>query len=124
VDVPYDRSREYPGEGPDAYGALPDDLWNPSPPESRSAPDGSAQPAPDASTLSAAADTQTTVTPAPGSRPDTASSHSAQDANAPPATDTGSAGSPSAGSPSAGSPSASVSSPPISPPDASSKRQP
>lgn len=25
--VPYDRSREYPSEGCDAHGALPDDLW-------------------------------------------------------------------------------------------------
>ncbi len=27
ADVPYDRSQEYPAEGCDAYGALPDDLW-------------------------------------------------------------------------------------------------
>jgi sec-independent protein translocase protein TatB len=26
-NVPHDRSREYPEEGPDAYGCLPDDLW-------------------------------------------------------------------------------------------------
>jgi sec-independent protein translocase protein TatB len=27
ADVPYDRTREYPVEGCDAAGALPDDLW-------------------------------------------------------------------------------------------------
>jgi sec-independent protein translocase protein TatB len=27
VDVPHDRSREYPPEGCDAYGCIPDDLW-------------------------------------------------------------------------------------------------
>lgn len=27
ADVPYDRSREYPDEGCDAYGTIPDDLW-------------------------------------------------------------------------------------------------
>lgn len=27
ANVPYDRSREYPDEGCDAYGAIPDDLW-------------------------------------------------------------------------------------------------
>lgn len=28
ADVPYDRTREYPDEGCDAYGAIPDDLWS------------------------------------------------------------------------------------------------
>ncbi len=27
ANVPYDRTREYPDEGCDAYGAIPDDLW-------------------------------------------------------------------------------------------------
>lgn len=27
ANIPYDRSREYPDEGCDAYGAIPDDLW-------------------------------------------------------------------------------------------------
>ena len=31
--VSYDRSREYPDEGCDAYGAIPDDLWSATHPE-------------------------------------------------------------------------------------------
>lgn len=31
ADVTYDRSREYPDEGCDAYSALPADLWSPGP---------------------------------------------------------------------------------------------
>jgi sec-independent protein translocase protein TatB len=41
--VPYDRTREYPDEGCDAYGAIPEDLWN----RSRR-PVAVAQPLPDA----------------------------------------------------------------------------
>lgn len=33
ADVPYDRTREYPDEGCDAYGAIPDDLWSASHPD-------------------------------------------------------------------------------------------
>jgi sec-independent protein translocase protein TatB len=38
ADVPYDRTREYPDEGCDAYGAIPDDLWAASHPESKPTP--------------------------------------------------------------------------------------
>lgn len=40
ADVAYDRTREYPDEGCDAYGAIPDDLWAASHPEPQSTPTG------------------------------------------------------------------------------------
>jgi sec-independent protein translocase protein TatB len=47
-NVPYDRSREYPVEGCDASGALPDDLW-----ESTQHVEVAAAPAPEAELLAA-----------------------------------------------------------------------
>jgi sec-independent protein translocase protein TatB len=77
IDDPYahidiDTTREYPPEGADAYGALPDDLLPHEPSASAKAPD---QPAPDANTAAApdantAAVPDASTAPAPNAAPE------------------------------------------------------
>lgn len=68
ANVPYDRSREYPDEGCDAYGAIPDDLWAASrrpPVVAEPPPDPVVEPATEDGAVIAAAESAVVTSSAP-----------------------------------------------------------